>query len=234
MSLLTLCQQAASELGLTQPDQVVGSADKTAQVLFRLANAAGKHLAGYHDWQALIVEQSFTSLATQEQTGALPSDYDRLPGDVEIWNTSSNMKFAGPTPQRYWRTLKSGIVTAANPGYWRIINNELNILPVMSAGDTIEFEYITANWCEDSDGTGQTEFAADTDTALIDEELFILELVWRFRKGRGFAQYAEDLETCEREKEKKASRDRGTGRLRPEGNSGIYPPPPNWTEPVGQ
>jgi hypothetical protein len=229
LSLLTICQEAASELGLRQPQTVVGSSDLTAQILFRLANAAGKHLMGYHDWQALIVEKSHTSLATQVQTGAIPDDYDRMIYNVEIWNTTTSQKFLGPTKQRHWRSLDSGILTAAYPGYWRLIGGQLNILPVMTAGQTIVFEYITKNWCESSGGDAQEAFEADTDVALIREDLILLEVIWRFRKSKGFAQYAEDLETSEREKEKAASRDRGTGRGRAENTNYTTPTPPSWS-----
>jgi hypothetical protein len=64
---------------------------------------------------------------------------------------------------------------------------------------------------------------------LLDEDLFILEVIWRYRKGRGFPQYAEDLETCEREKEKRASRDRGTGRKRVENTTASFPPAPTFS-----
>jgi hypothetical protein len=233
MTLLTICQEAASELGLRQPDVISGSTDLTAQILFRLANQVGKHLMGYHDWQALIVEQSWTSLATQEQTDALPpADYDRLIYNPEFWNATSNQRFVGPTPQRYWRQLSNGVITAGAPGYWRLIGNQLHILPVMTAGQTIEFEYISKRWARSGDGDEQSAFMADTDTTLLDEELFVLEMVWRFRKSRGFGQYAEDLETAEREKELRASRDRGTGRIRPSGGR-DGPPPPTWSGTIG-
>lgn len=230
MSLLTIVQETASDLGLRQPDVVVGSTDLTAQILFRLANQVGKHLMRYHDWQALVVAKTFTSLATQEQTNALPTnDYDRMIYNAEVWNRTSNQRFVGPTPQRYWAYLLNGAITAGFPGYWRILGDDLNILPVMTAGQTIAFEYISKRWAASSGGTAQDAFMADTDTTLLDEELFVLEMVWRFRKSRGFGQYAEDMETAEREKEKRASRDRGTGRIRPENDNRDQPPPPMWS-----
>jgi hypothetical protein len=64
MSLLTICQEAASELGLRQPSTIAGSSDLTAQILFRLANQSGKHLMRYHDWQNLIVVTTATATAT--------------------------------------------------------------------------------------------------------------------------------------------------------------------------
>jgi hypothetical protein len=234
MTLLTICEEVASDLGLRQPSSIVGSSDLTAQILFRLANQVGKHLMRYHDWTALITEVSFTSLATQEQTDLLdPDDYDRMIYNAEVWNTTSAQRFIGPTPQRYWRQLASGLITAGSPGYWRIIGNQMHILPVMTAGQTIECEYISKRWARSGAGTAQSAFMADTDTTVLDEELFVLEMVWRFRKSRGFGQYAEDLATAEREKEQRASRDRGTGRIRPENVRRDSPSPPTWSGSIG-
>lgn len=231
MTLLTICQSAASQLGLKQPTAIVGSSDLTALKLLRFAQQAGKELSRYHDWQNLIVQKSFTSLAQVAQTNSLPSaDYDRMAYNPEIWNTSLNLRYRGPTPQRVWRQLQSGGVSGGVVGWWRILANTLNIYPAPTAGQTIQYEYVSKLWCESSAGTDQAQWTADTDVALISEDLFILEIVWRYRHSRGYAQYAEDMETCEREKEKAASRDRGSGRIRPASRRDRdWPPDPIWT-----
>lgn len=224
MSLLTICQRAASELGLRQPSVVVGSDDLTAQILFEQANAAGKHLVGYHDWQALTVEATLTATGSVSLP-ALPAAFDRLIARAEVWNATNSQKLVGPTPQRYWRELQSGVALAGGAGFWRLLGGVLQVRPAVTSGDLITFEYISKNFCASAGGTGQALFAADTDTAVIPEDLFILEVIWRFRKSRGFRAYAEDMETAEREKEKAASRDRGTGRMQP-GRRADVPEPP--------
>lgn len=216
MSLLTIIQEAALAVGLPEPSAVVSSTDLAVKKLLGFANQGGRQLAKYHDWQNLIVEQTFTSLATQEQTNALPpADYGRMVYNPEVWDRTSDTRLAGPTPQRYWQRLLANTSTGS-PGYWRIIGNQLNVLPVMTAGNTLAFEYISKRWAESSGGTAQEIFMADTDTARIPEDLITLEVIWRFRQSRGFAQYAEDMSTAEREKEKAAAADRGTGRIRTE------------------
>lgn len=228
MTLLTIVQDAAVILGLAEPAVVIASTDLATKKLLKLANQAGRELSKYHDWQTLIVEQAYTSIATEEQTNALPStDYGRMVYNPEIWDRTSNLRLAGPTPQRYWALLKSGIGTGGVTGYWRILGNELRILPVMTAGHTLGFEYISRRWAQSSGGTPQETFLNDADTALVPEELITLEIIWRFRQSRGFAQYAEDLSTCEREKEKAAAADRGTGRIRTERND-YNPQMPTW------
>lgn len=215
MALLDIVQNAASQVGLRQPDFVVGSTDITAQILYRCANAGGKELARYHDWQDLIVEVSATATATIVQTGMLPAeDYDRMIYNAEIWNTTTSTRYTGPTPQRAWRQMQALGLGGAS-GFWRIMRGELCLYPAPAANDIIVFEYISKRWAQTNAGVAQSAMMADTDVSLISEDLITLETVWRFQQSRGFAQYAESMATCEIEKEKAASRDRGTGRIRP-------------------
>lgn len=228
MPLLDIAQDAASQLGLRRPDAIIGSTDLTAQLLLRFANQGGKELARYHDWQKLVTEKTYTTVAQIAQTGALASDFDRFSYNPEVWNRTTNQRYTGPTPQRIWQQLQNGI-TGGVSGWWRLRGGDLLIYPAPTAGQTLAFEYVSKNWCASSGGTGQSAFADDTDTLNVPEDLMVLEIVWRFRQSRGFAQYAEDLSTCEREKEKAAARDRGTGRIRPDGTDSMnWPPTPFW------
>lgn len=214
MALLDIAQRAASRLGLRQPQAVVGSQDLTAQILLELANEEGEELSKYHDWQALTVQKTFTTLAQVVQTNALPpDDYNRLTYNPEIWNRSLNLRYRGPTKASRWQQLQAG-VGSGQAGWWRIVGGQLNIYPAPTAGQTLAFEYVTQNWCESSNGTAQALFAADTDVSLLPEDVMILGVRWRFKSNRGFA-YAEDMATYERAKEKAAARDRGTGRISP-------------------
>lgn len=234
MTLLSIVQEAAISLGLPEPSAVTSSPDLSVKKLLVYANQGGRQLARYHDWQNLIVEQEFTTLNQQEQTNALPpADYDRMIYNPEVWDRTSHLRIAGPVPQRYWQRLLASL-DGGTPGWWRIIGNQLNVLPIMDAGHTLAFEYISKNWVESALGATQSSFQADTDTARIPENLITLEIVWRFRQSRGFGQYAEDLSTCEREKEKAAAADRATGRIRTE--SQYYanmPAQPYWPGFVG-
>lgn len=227
MSLLTIIQDAAAQLGLKQPDAVVGSTDLTAKALLRFANQEGKELARWHDWQALTVTRTFDSVNAIEQTGAIPDDYDHMAFNVEIWDRTRNQRFTGPTDQRTWQQLQSGI-TGGIAGWWRLLRGELSIYPPPPDGSTIAFEYISRNWCEAADHTPQNQFEDDADIALLSEDLITLGVVWRFQQSKGFAQYAEALETYEREKERAAARDRATGVIRPDTTRTGMPPEPYW------
>lgn len=234
MALLDIIQKVAPRLGLRRPPAVVGATgDLTAQTLLELANQEGDELSRFHDWQDLIVEKTFTTLAQVAQTDALPADdYDRLPHNPEFWNRTLNLRYAGPAPQRVWQQLQTG-VSAGTVGWWRILGGQLCIYPAPTAGQTLAFEYLTKNWCESASGDAQSEFMADTDVVRLPERIMQLGLIWRWKASKSFA-YGEDLETYEREKEKAAANDRGTGRIRGGGTDvGDLLAGPNWNGIIG-
>jgi hypothetical protein len=59
------------------------------------------------------------------------------------------------------------------------------IYPTPTATETIAFEYVSNQWCESSGGTDQSSWAADTDNLLLDEDLYISGLKWRFLRAIG-------------------------------------------------
>lgn len=227
MSLLTLVQEVTGSLNLPVPASVVGNSQPDPVLFLNLAKREGRELARRHDWQSLIVEQTWTTTATVAQASALPSDYDHLMPDVEIWDRTGNFLLTGPTPSDIWMRLNSGI-TGGTFGWWRIINGALNVFPAPSAGRTFALEYITKNWCQSSGLVGQSSWVADTDTGVISEDLMALGLTWRWLRAKGM-DYAEEMATYEREVEKASGRDRGLrvmmiGKLT--GEDG--PPQPAW------
>jgi hypothetical protein len=215
MTLLSIVQNVAVSLSLGEPSSIVTSTDPAIRKLLRFANQAGKQLAKYHDWQDLVVEQTFSTLAQRVQTNALPPvDYDRLLYRPVIWDRTENRKLIGPTDQKTWARLQTG-VGLGGTYYWRLLGSQLNVIPNPSAGHTLGFEYVSKRWVLSSVGDPQETFTDDTDTCRVPvfEDLLELELVWRFQQSTGFAQYAENMKTCEKEKELAAAADRGSGEV---------------------
>lgn len=228
MTLLSICQNVMPRLGLPRPTFIAASTDLTAQIVMSFANQAADELARYHDWQSLIIEKTHTTVATQIQTGAIPTDYDRFVYDPQIWNTTANYKYY-KADQLRWRFLKQYGGNAGIGGFWRMLGNQLNILPIATAGQTIKFEYISENWAQSAALVAQSSFQVDTDTSLLPERLIELSIIWRFRQSRGFPGYAEDLSTFEREQEKAAAADRGATALDRWPNDDDPPPAPYWS-----
>src|SRR5580765_6945324 len=150
MTLLTMISGSnkgvAGLCNLPSPTSIIGSTDVNVPLLLRLANQEGKELSRRHDWQALVVDYTVTTLAAELQT-AFPEDFDRMVPYPEIWNRSLSLPYNGPTSYRTWGTLKGLSVTSASPGWWRILGESLYIYPAPTAGQTIAFPYVSTNWC---------------------------------------------------------------------------------------
>lgn len=193
MSLLSIVRDAASRLGLTPPSTVVSSPDENAKILLGLAQEEGKALADRHTWQALQTEHTF-STANGTASYALPSGFDGIIKDT-VFNRTRRRRMQGDLSPSQWQETQARLVTMVNPAF-RIRNSLFYISPTPTAVETVAYEYVTKNWCQSAGGTGQTEWAADTDIGLLDEELTKLGIIWRFRSKKGF-DYAEDMNNYE-------------------------------------
>lgn len=196
MSLLTIIKAVSKRVGLTAPTTAIGLSDKNVIRLIELSNEDGKELARRHDWQALINEETHTTLAAESQgliTAIAGSDFDRICNGTE-WNRTQNRRWF-PVSKEQWQRMKSNNITGPDT-YYRIRGNYLRAIPTPTAGETLAFEWVSKNWCESSGGTGQQEWAADSDVSRINEDLLIAGLVWRWKQSQGL-EYAEDFSKYE-------------------------------------
>lgn len=212
MSLLSVCQDAARVIGGGRiPSAIVGAtADNLAQLLLALANEEGRSQMRRYAWQALQSEKVFTTTAADTQAGAVPPDFDRMIPET-MFNRTRNRFVAGPMSAADWQRAKSSAITTINP-IFRMRGNLILFTPQQTAGETVAFEYVSKNWCESNTGTRQARWLADTDVALLDEDIMALGLIWRFRQRKGLS-YAEDLEIYERRLMDAELRDGGRARL---------------------
>jgi hypothetical protein len=202
MNLLAIVRAACAELTLPQPSAVVGSTEAVSAQMLALANSEGRDLARRYGWEALTHEATWTTVATESQ-GTLASiiggtqELRYIVNDT-LWNRSTGEPIVGPRAPRIWQSYKA--VTFSAPVYeYRLRGGNLLILPVPTAGHTGAFEYVSRCWCTDVSGaTYRTAFAADTDVPLLDDELILAGLLWRWRKAKGF-DYAEELLHYERQ-----------------------------------
>jgi hypothetical protein len=182
MTLLSICKNAADEIGIDRPSSVTSNPEPSVQKLLRAGNKVGYSLMKKVAWQALRAEQTFTSLATEQQTGILPSSFDRFVPET-FWNRTDYQLITGPVSPVEWQSLKASNYQG-NPKYiYR--GGGVYITPTMSAGKTLAFEYVSQNWCQSSGGTGQSAWAADTDTGVLDEELLTRGLVYVYLTSEG-------------------------------------------------
>lgn len=186
MSALSIVQQAALRLGISSPTAVATSVDPQVLQLLALLNAEGISLAAATNWQALTIETSFVTVATEIQ-GSMATI---APGckfviNDTIWNRDLRRPVFGPLAPQIWQQQKAMFMQGPWNQY-RIVDGDIKFVPVPAAGQDCYFEYVTTNWAVSSGGTGQSMFLADSDTTLLDEEAMTLGLIWRWKQMKGF------------------------------------------------
>jgi hypothetical protein len=197
MSLLSIIAGACGQLNLVTPSSVVGATDQQTLQLLALARQGGKELARRFDWQVLTNEATFTTAAAEQQTtlSSVVSNFARVI-DGTMWNRTQSRRVHGPLTAQEWQRRKAAAAQVGVELCFRIRGDALLFNPAPPAGDTIAFEYVSNQWCRSAAGTPQRDWAADSDAALIDEEILRLDLVWRFLKAKGL-DYAEEFRTYE-------------------------------------
>ena len=204
MSLLTIVQRAAVRIGVPKPSAVASNTDPQIMQLHELVNEEGADLAARGLWQNLVRVQTFTTIAQEIQTGAIPSDFDRPIGNT-VWNRTDIDPGYGPISPQDWQLMKAS-VTAGPYSNFRIHGGEFRLYPVPAAGETMAYEYVSKDWAESSGGTGKAEMTADDDVSRLDEELVRLGTIWRFKSAKGL-DYSEEFLTYERRVAQALARD---------------------------
>jgi hypothetical protein len=193
MTLLSIARNASDRLGLTRPTSVATSTDQSVLTLLGLAQEEGKALAGRHTWQVLQTEYTF-STSNGTASYALPSGFDQLIKET-VYNRTSRRRVVGDISPAQWQEIQASLVTMVNPAF-RIRGSLFYITPTPSATETVAYEYISKNWCQSALSVGQSAWAADTDTGILDEELMTLGVIWRFKQSKGL-DYSEAMNNYE-------------------------------------
>jgi hypothetical protein len=188
MTTLTIIQDAQDALGLVKSDQVFGTFDNTAKLMAALLNREARRLASKFQWQALVKEETFTTTAAEDQ-GALETlcgdgDYLALLPET-VYNTTLRVPVRGPNDPRTWQDRKAYQLSGPYPEY-RIRGGSLLFYPVPAAGQTIRFEYKSADWCYNvvagppTVTTWKEYTTADDDQVVFDHDLMVAAVVMRY------------------------------------------------------
>lgn len=200
MTLLTLCQDVADEVGFKRPSSIVGGTTQDQRQLLRLADRAGRMIMVAHDWEILLQEGSVT-LATGDQDYALPADFDKLIPE-SMWNRDASRPVVVPLTSREWQYYEGWNFIAGLNLRAMFRGGELVFQQTIDAslnGETVYFDYVSNAFCESSGGTGQSAFAADTDVTRMDEWLHSLLMVALYRKAKGIPDWQVDYQLYKKE-----------------------------------
>ena len=210
MTLLTSVQDAMVLCGLDSPTSAYGSADQTVAQFVALAQVEGDELSRFHDWRKLKMAGTITGDGS-DTLWPLPSDFDRLMGGMVFWSEESpGEQLVGPILDDELIAMKAMLTDPPEP-VWRLFGDDIEIWPALDNGKIVRYEYRTANWILDNNGTTtKARWTADTDTAKVPERILTLGTVWRWKQAKGL-DYGEAFRTYQFERVRAASRDGGQG-----------------------
>lgn len=188
MTLLSICRDAADEIGLdARPVTVVGNPLPEVQRLLRFAQRVGSDLATRAPWQALRLAHSFTATDTEVQSGAVPATFQRFSPET-VWDVTNGLSLTGPVSPVEYQSRKTAYGTAGYSGDMRWFTrrgNDFLVWPLPAGGELYSYEYQSAAFCQSASGTPQGEWLADTDTGRISEELITLGVIARYLAADG-------------------------------------------------
>lgn len=204
-TVLAVIQQFAGRRGLPVPASVLGSTDAGVIQMMRILEEECIALAARGNWQTLMNEYTFTSVATESQ-GTIATGFGSAPVALNgyrymlpelMWDRTSRIPIVGAITPNVWAYLKTMGITGPYSQF-RFRGDSLITIPVMTAGHTVAFEYVTSNFVNLAGVTsaGASRFAADTDTIRLQDDIVLQGLSWRWLKAKGFA-YAEDFNAYE-------------------------------------
>ena len=168
------------ELGVAAQDQYFGNTSTQETRLTALANRAIKIL-GQEGYTSLKTLGTITM--TSATTYDLPADFMYLVPDT--MNADGQWRPINmPVTSQHWYQLQArhgidGIRYKA-----RIIGDQLEVNSPESGVDLI-FEYLTKNVVQSTGSASpdKERFSKDTDTWLLDDDLLIMDLKWRFMQS---------------------------------------------------
>jgi hypothetical protein len=118
MSLLSLCQNAADNLGVSKPATIIGNTSPAAQRFLQAARREAINLYRRADWSALVTEYVF--IANGGSDYQLPFDFDHMIDDT-LWDRTRFWRMRGAMSPQQWQLYKSSIIGRATiERRWRI------------------------------------------------------------------------------------------------------------------
>lgn len=138
------------------------------------------------------------ALTVVRDTYEIPSDFDHYQSDT-WWDRTNFWRLIGPITPQIDQWNRSGIVTTGPRRRWRQIGNfpvVFRLWPAPTAQDapaTLVFEYVSNGWVRTLAGVYQNTFTADTDEFVLNPQMMIMGIKWRFFQIKRFA--FEDLQT---------------------------------------
>lgn len=193
MSILTIAQNIAREVGFTAPTSLVGNADETAIQLLQLITTettdlsngviAGQPNPIDFNWQILIKRGTFNFVAAQEAY-SFPADFKDFISKT-IWDYTTRRPIIAPVSAEDFEIQKNYWVSSGIDKWIYVYGGQMHVVPAPTGTDTINYEYTTTYIFNSSIGAGKTAITVDTDVCAIPESLVQLGVKVRYMIAKG-------------------------------------------------
>lgn len=187
MTLLTIAAEIAKSVELEVPSAVVSNSDREWIEVLKVTEQAAEEIVRRVQWGQLTASTTLTGDGTN-LTFTLPSGFSRIVRGVGVTASGGTVR---PLTRAEWQGLTAAEGT---PRYFLLEEDQITLFPYLASAATATVYYQTKNWCS----SGGTTWAADTDTALIDEGLLAKGSVvrWRRQKGMDYADWEAEYEAA--------------------------------------
>ena len=185
MTLLTLANNLARNVGLEETDQVFGSPRREMAEVIEFSNLAGEELARRVDFGALHEAQTITGDGSNSATD-LGAYFSRISSGIAVTFSTTTVR---PLTRAEWGSL---VPVVGSPRYFLLEGRNITLWPYLDDGEVATVQTQSKAWCSN----GTDAWRADFETSLIDEDLMLKGLIvrWRRQKGMDFADYEAEYE----------------------------------------
>ena len=194
--ILAVVKDVCAMVGVEIPTSIFAgiAANRTMQEMLAHANEMAQRTAGdTKDWTALKTYATFVGDGVASSF-LLPADYRRMPTTSNVWvsnYTQSPARFI-PSSDEWLKRRNSDATTFGSE--WIIIGGRMYFSPILPAGVTAQFVYLSKNCVALTSGGFGDTFQSDTDRYVLDERLLKLNMIWGWKANKG-SPYAEDMGT---------------------------------------
>jgi hypothetical protein len=209
MTFLAAARKASIRLSKGQiPQTFFSSNNKFEQEICDLSNEVVEDLVKRHDWRRLTVLKEMVGDGSTIGFD-LPSDFDHMPKGAKVMNKDwATWAYIPVDDLNTWMMYLDGY-PLISPGAWIILNGQMQFQPPVETGQTAQYFYISKNIVQNSGGTFQSQFTADTDSLIYDESLLTLGLIWMWRQQKRM-DYAQDFDNYENRLEEITAQEKGS------------------------
>lgn len=139
----------------------------------------------------------------------LPNDFDHFITGT-LWDGSYRWQLLGPLEAQEKNVIKYGISPVGPRRRFWIESNLfwLNPTPTNNT-DVIAYDYYSNSFCTSTAGVAQSSWMADTDNYSLDNDCFVLGLIWRFRAAKGLS-YGQERQNYDMAAQRAMARDGGS------------------------